>query len=207
MRKQQAPQLRHHTHIPYFRCPSQTSRRPSAPFSSNFHKSVSYTSRPSAYLQHFPALQPIVHLLAPTFHLRQQLSSFLPFSTTLHLDTTVSLAFHRFVRDKLAKWRRTYVFALTNVTRLHLLHYELLREAPLLHLHELLTFLGQATPSPRRLACLERHLEGVARGAQRPDLPYTPRETKALQGAVKAVDRLARRRGLRGLPDYSRYHN
>ncbi|XP_050707352.1 WSCD family member AGAP003962-like [Eriocheir sinensis] len=129
------------------------------------------------------------------------------FSASDNQATYSTRGFHRFVRDKLAKWRRTYMFALTNATRLHLLHYELLREAPLLHLQELLTFLGHATPSPRRQACLERHLEGVARGAQRPDLPYTSREMKALQAAVKAVDRLARRRGLRGLPDYSRYHN
>ncbi|XP_045135900.1 WSC domain-containing protein 2-like [Portunus trituberculatus] len=114
--------------------------------------------------------------------------------------------FHKFVREKLAKWRKTYVVALTNTTRIHLLHYELLREAPLPRLQELLAFLGYGT-TESRLMCLQRHLDGAALGAQRHDFPYSFREVKAMQAATEVVDKLARARGLPGLPDYTRFPN
>ncbi|XP_071540391.1 WSCD family member AGAP003962-like [Panulirus ornatus] len=114
--------------------------------------------------------------------------------------------FHKFVWEKLEKWRWTYEYALRNTTRLHLMYYENLREAPLREIRALLAFLG-VKPSEARLACLARHLEGGVKGAQREVLPYSNWEMVDIQGAVAQVDSLARERGFPPLPDYSRYKN
>lgn len=114
--------------------------------------------------------------------------------------------FHRYVQEKVKKWRWTYEYVLRNTTRLHLLYYENLREAPLREIRALLAFLG-VKPSEARLACLARHLEGGVKGAQREVLPYSNWERVDIQRAVDQVDALARGRGFPPLPQYSRYRN
>ncbi|XP_042209246.1 WSC domain-containing protein 2-like [Homarus americanus] len=114
--------------------------------------------------------------------------------------------FHKFVRERLEKWKSTYVNALRNTTRLHLVYYEHLREAPLREVRAIMTFLGMK-PSESRLACLARHLEGVAKGSQREMYPYTAWERASFQRAITQVDTLARLRGFPPLPDYRRYRN
>ncbi|KAK8747173.1 hypothetical protein OTU49_016657 [Cherax quadricarinatus] len=113
-------------------------------------------------------------------------------------------AFHKFVREKLENWKSIYVTVLRNTSRLHLVYYEHLREDPLKELRAILAFLGVRT-SEARLACLARHLDGVAKGGQREVYPYTAWERAMFQRALAQLDVLFRLRGFPPLPDYRRY--
>lgn len=113
--------------------------------------------------------------------------------------------FHQFVRAKLIKWQNIYEHSIINCNKqLYLLYYEHLRESPLREIRALLTFLGLEV-SHERLACLERHLEGAAKGAQRKLEPYTAKEMASFRRAVNRVNTLITSRGLPPLPHYLRY--
>ncbi|XP_064118552.1 sialate:O-sulfotransferase 1-like [Macrobrachium nipponense] len=112
--------------------------------------------------------------------------------------------FHRFVTEKLGKWRSIYKYALNNSKRLHVVFYEKLRENPLREIRDVLRFL-QVRPQKERFLCLSRHLEGNAKGSQRHEDPYSLGEKKALASALEEINSLLTSRKFPPLPDYHKY--
>ncbi|XP_066966404.1 uncharacterized protein [Macrobrachium rosenbergii] len=112
--------------------------------------------------------------------------------------------FHRFVKEKLGKWRSIYKYALNNSKRLHVVFYEKLRENPLREIRDILRFL-QVRPEKERFLCLSRHLEGNAKGSQRHEDPYSLGEKKAFASALEEINSLLVLRKFPPLPDYHKY--
>ncbi|KAK4316886.1 hypothetical protein Pmani_011993 [Petrolisthes manimaculis] len=111
-------------------------------------------------------------------------------------------AFHAFVGPGLKKWLWTTRVSLTNKKRrLLVLYFEDIRANPTQEVRKMLQFL-KVWPDEKRLACLERNIEGKVKSVHKTIYPFTHEEQNDIDRAVAEINKLLTDRGLPSLPDY-----
>ena len=99
--------------------------------------------------------------------------------------------FHRFVLEEARRWREVAVDWLLTSPRLHVVHYEHLKEDTEQEIRRIVTFL-RLEPDEQRLACMrDQRFEGFLRKHKKQIVnPYRPEAMAALQEAADYVQQL-----------------
>ncbi|CAL4081628.1 unnamed protein product, partial [Meganyctiphanes norvegica] len=115
-----------------------------------------------------------------------------------------SPAFLKFASREISTWESHYSDWISNLPHLLPVYYEYLRDDPMKHLRQMLSYMKIKT-NEERLSCVSSHLDGRVKGGQRSVDPYTLEQKGRMKRAVENISKKLQSRGFPPLPRYDKY--